>query len=284
MILVTGAGGTVGTALVEALKASGHAFRAAHHSPEKTAKAKSHGDDAVRIDFAEPATLPPALEGVDAVFLLGTGLRGQAEGETSLVNATKNSGVKKLVKLSVWRAPEEEYSLAEMHRSVERAIEESGLDWTFLRPNGFMQNFANHMAESIKEKGAIYQPAGDTRISFVDVRDIAAVAAQALTSEGHAGKAYELSGPQALSYREVAGIFTRVLGREVSYVALTDEHARAGMLDAGMPDFYADAMIGLNRAYRDGIAKQVTPDVEDVTGRPPVSFEQFVRDYAHSFR
>lgn len=136
MILVTGAGGTVGTALTEVLKAEGHRFRAAYHSPDKAEKAKSKGYDAVQLDFAAPETLRRALAGVETVFLLGTGIRGQVEGETNVVNAAKAAGAKKLVKLSAWGAADEQFSLAKMHRTIECTIEASGLAWTFLRPNG----------------------------------------------------------------------------------------------------------------------------------------------------
>ena len=226
----------------------------------------------------------PALAAVDAVFLLGAGIRGQAEREINVVNAAKAAGVRRLVKLSVWSAPAEQFGLVKIHRAVEREVEASGLTGTFLRSNGFMQNFAQHMAGSIKSQGAIYQPAGDAKISHIDARDVARVAARALTTRGHEAKAYELSGPQALSYDEAADILSRVLDRRISYVALSDDAAKAGMLAAGMPDFYADHMLDLFRAYRTGVASPVTADVKAVTGREPLAFEQFARDYADAFR
>lgn len=239
MILVTGAGGTVGTPLIAALKAGGHRFRAAYHSPDKADQARRNGLDAVLLDFAAPETLTPALAGVDTVFLLGTGVKGQIEGETNVVMAAKAGGVKRMVKQSVWAAGDEGYPLAKMHRTIEKAMESSGIAWTFLRPNGFMQNFADDMAGSIKDKSAIFQPAADCKISHIDARDIASVAARLLTASGHEGKAYDLSGPQALSYDEAAKTLSRVLGKDVTYVALKDEDARAGMTAAGLPDFYA---------------------------------------------
>ncbi|NMO14224.1 SDR family oxidoreductase [Pyxidicoccus fallax] len=284
MILVTGAGGTVGTALLEELKSARHAFRAAFHSQAKADKARAAGLDAVALDFEKPETLRPAMAGVDAVFLLGSGGAGQVEREINVVNAARAAGVKKLVKLSVWGAAEEGYSFAKLHRPIERAVEASGLAWTFLRANGFMQNFVNHMAGTLKAQGAIYQPAADTRISHVDVRDIARVAARALTASGHEGKAYDLSGPQAFSYGEAAEILSRALGRKIAYVPLSDEAAKAGMLGAGIPEHYAEALLDLYRYYRKGVASAVSPAVKDVTGREPTSFEQFARDHADAWR
>ncbi len=244
--------------------------------------AKSAGHDAVALDFGKPETLQPALAGVDTVFLLGTNIMGQTESETNVVNAAKASGVKKIVKLSMWGAAGEGFALAKIHRAVERAIEASGLAWTHLRPNGFMQNFVNHMAGSIKE-GVIYDSVGDSRISHIDARDIARVAVLALTASGHEGKAYELSGPQGLSYTEAADVLSRVLGKKVSYVAVTDEAAKAGMLAGGMPEFYADALVDLNQFYRKGDPGRVTTAVKDVTGRAPIAFQQFVKEHANAF-
>lgn len=215
MILVTGASGTVGTALIEELKTGGHRFRAAYHSAHKAEKASAEGYDAISLEFSEPKTLQPALAGVDTVFLLGAGARGQAEREINVIDAAKAAGVKRLVKHSIWGAAAERFSLAKIHRQVERAVEASGIAWTFLRPNGFMQNFV-HEAATIKSQDAIYQPAGDARISHIDVRDIARAATRVLTAPGHEGKAYELSGPQPLSYSEAANALSRVLDRKIS--------------------------------------------------------------------
>jgi uncharacterized protein YbjT (DUF2867 family) len=283
MILVTGAGGTVGTLLVEELRAAGQKPRVAYHSKEKAERAKAAGHDAVAIDFGEPETLRPALAGIDTVFLLGTGIKGQTEGETNVVNAAKAAGVKKIVKLSVWGAAGEGFTIARIHRPVERAIEASGLAWTHLRPNGFMQNFVNYMAGSIKAQGALYTPAADASISHIDARDIARVAAGVLTTSGHDGRAYDLSGPQALSYAEAAAILTRVLGKPVTYVAVSDEAAKSAMLSGGMPAFYADALVDLNQAYRRGAGAPVTTTVKDVTGRAPIAFERFAQDHAAAF-
>lgn len=283
MILVTGAGGTVGTAVLEELRAAGQRPRVAYHSREKAEKAKSAGHDAVALDFGKPETLKPALAGVDAVFLLGTGGMGQIEGETNVANAARAAGAKRIVKLSAWGAAGEGFAFAKIHRAVERTIEASGLAWTHLRPNGFMQNFVNYMAGSIKAQGAFYVPAADAKISHIDVRDIARVAVKALTAPGHEGKAYDLSGPQGVSYAEAAEILSRVLGRKVAYVAVTDEAAKAGMVAGGMPDFYADYLIELYQFYRKAGAGSVTTAVKDVTGRTPIALEQFLKEHAAAF-
>jgi len=283
MILITGAGGTVGTALVNELKESDQQIRLTFHSQAKAAHAAAAGYDAVAVEYAQPETLEPAFDGVDALFLLGTGVLGQAAGEINVVDAAKAAGVKRIVKLSVWSADAEEYALARMHRTVERAIEASGLEWTFLRPNNFMQSFIAYDADSIRAEGAFYIPAGAAKVNHIDVRDIARVAARALTAPGHAGKAYNLSGPRAISYTEVAGILSDVLGKQVRYVDVPDEAARSAIIAGGAPEQYADVLIELNQYFRAGGAAGVSAVVKDVTGRDPITFEQFAREHVAAF-
>jgi len=169
-----------------------------------------------------------------------------------------------------------------VHRAVERAIESSGLAYTFLRANGFMQNFLNHMAASIRA-GAISQPAGTAAISHVDVRDIAAVAARAFTQPGHAGRAYDLSGPEGLSYARAAEVLAAETGHPVKYVALSDAEAASQMVASGMPEFYAEVLVDLNRYYRTGAGSRVSSHTRDVLGRPARSFEQFVAEHRAAF-
>jgi uncharacterized protein YbjT (DUF2867 family) len=283
MIVVTGAGGTVGSELVRQLRAAKAPVRAAYHSAAKVDAAKADGLDAVAVDFAKPESLAPAFRGADALFLLFAGGMGQTEGEIAAVEAAKASGVKRIVKLSVIGADGDDYSFARIHRPVERAIEASGLAWTHLRPNGFMQNVVNYFAATIRDHGAFYQPAGDARISHVDVRDIARVAAAALTGTGHDGKAYTITGPEALTYHEVAAKLSAATKKEIRYVALSDDDAKQGMVAAGIPAFYADYLVDLNRHYRAGGGSVVTDAVRAVTGSAPTAFDDFARDHAAAF-
>ena len=284
MILVTGAGGTVGSAVVKALGDARARYRVAYHSKDKAEMARAAGQDTAVLDFARPETLAPALGGVDKVFLLGATTEDQADRETRVVREAKKAGVEHLVKLSVWEAAKERYGFARVHRKVEKEIEASGLAWTFLRPNCFMQNAANYLAGTIKSQGAFYQPTGDARVSHVDVRDIAALAAKALTEAGHEGKAYDLSGPNALSWGEVAETIGKAIGKAVKYVPVSDEDGRKGMLAAGIPVFYADLLLDLYRFYRNRGADRVSPAVPQALGRPAISFERYVRDHVELFR
>jgi hypothetical protein len=173
MILITGAAGTVGSEVVKGLMAAGARVRVGY----RNRKPDAPGADAVPFDFDRPEMISPALAGVEKVFLLSN----IVSHELNLVRAAKAAGVRHVVKLSVWRAHEEAYSFARWHRPVELELEGSGLAWTFLRPNLFMQNTVNFMGETIRRDGAFYMPSGSVRVSQIDARDIAAVAVQALS-------------------------------------------------------------------------------------------------------
>ena len=177
-------------------------------------------------------------------------------------------------------AAEEAYSLAKIHRPAEKAIETSGLAWTFLRPNSFMQNAVTFMAPTIRAEGTFYSASGQARISHIDVRDLAAVAVAALTTDGHDRAIYTLSGPEALTYDEVADELSKVLGRVIRHVSLPAADLRAGMLAEGMPAAIAERMLDLERYFREDRASSITDDVTRVTGRGPRRFADYVRNTA----
>jgi uncharacterized protein YbjT (DUF2867 family) len=195
------------------------------------------------------------------------------------VEAAKRAGVTHVVKLSVWGAEEDAFAIGRAHRSVEKAIEASGMRWTFLRPNGFMQNFSTYKRDGIRSQGVIADSTGDAAWSVVDARDVGAVAAKALTENGHEGHAYKLSGPEALSQPQMAERISKATGRSVRYVDLTDADYRAAQIGFGVPEGYSDALVDLNAYYRSGAGAPVTPDVAEVLGRPPGTFDRFVRDH-----
>jgi uncharacterized protein YbjT (DUF2867 family) len=280
MICVTGASGTVGSELIGQLASAGVSFRATYHSQGKTDAARARGIDAVVVDYGRPDTLGPVFEGCETVFLLGPNVLDQTQLELNCVDAAKAAGVRRIVKQSVLGAEGEDFSLAQVHRPVENAIEASGMAWTFLRPNGFMQNVVTYMGETIRTEGAFYSASGEAKISHVDVRDVAAVAVKALTEPGHEGKAYTVTGPEASSYGELADALSKVLGRSIRHVGLSPADYRAGLLAEGMPEELADRMLDLERYYREGQASRVTDDVREVTGRDPRRFAQYARDCA----
>ena len=269
MILVTGSTGKIGRELVAELGRLGAPFRVGSRKPG--------GGGGVLFDFDRPETFGPALAGVERMFLLTS---GGTDREIAAVEAAKKAGVRRLVKLSVWGADEDAFTIGRAHRAVEREIERSGLAWTFLRPNGFMQNFTTYKAAAIRDRGVIADSTGDSRWSIVDARDVGAVAARALTQIGLEGRAYRLSGPEALSQPEMAARISQAIGKPVRYVDLPDAEYRKIQIDHGTPAAYADALVDLNVYYRSGAGAPVTPDVQKVLGRKPGNFDDFVRTHA----
>jgi uncharacterized protein YbjT (DUF2867 family) len=177
-------------------------------------------------------------------------------------------------------AEEDSYSLAKVHRPVERAIESSGLAWTFLRPNSFMQNVVTFMSETIRAEGAFYSASGNARICHVDVRDIAAVAIHALTGGNHEGRAYTLTGPEALTYEVIAGEMSAALGRTIMHVSLPPSDMKKGMLAGGMHEELTDRMLDLERYFREDRASSISDDIKLVTGNNPRSFRDYLRETA----
>lgn len=275
---MTGATGTVGSEVIKQLSAKGANVRAGCHTVSKADKIKGPGVEIVEFDYGKPETVEAAFKGVEKLFLLIPIVDNMVEITAQLVEEAKKAGVKHIVKLSAMGADTEAVTpLLRWHGQAEKIIEESGIPYTFLRPTLFMQNF-------IGAQNAIYSNAGEGKVSFVDARDIAAVAAEALTGSGHEGKIYTITGPEAISYNQLAEILSNVLDKKIIYVNVSDEDTRKGAKEAGLPDWLFNSLIEGGRQTREGHMSVVLPTVEEVTGKKPRSFEQFARDYAQAFK
>jgi uncharacterized protein YbjT (DUF2867 family) len=270
MILVTGATGHVGTQVVAGLRERGVPFRVMSRDPERARE--QLGDVAVvRGDYDRPETLPPAMEGIDHVFLLTPGAPNQVAQEEAVVAAARRAGVEHVVKQSVLGAALDSRSvLVRWHAEAERLVESSGLGWTFLRPTLFMQ-----MTTALRDaEGTIYSIVGDARIAFVETRDIAAVAVEALTKPGHMGHIYQVTGPESLTWHDVAARLSEA-GLPSRYVPVSEGSSRES-LARYLPAWRVEPTLDLNREIARGLYDVVTRDVELVTGRPPHSFADFV--------
>src|SRR5438552_17809529 len=240
-VLVTGATGTIGRDVAKQLARKGAAVRAGVRDQAKARKQFGADIALATFDFEDTSSFPGALEGVEKVFLLPPLMSNQVEVAYAFVDAAKRGGVRHIVKLSAIGADASPpYTFGKWHAANEQHIRESGLAITFLRPNSFMQNFITYFPP---RDGTIYLPWGNGKASFVDTRDIAAVADEALTSDGHEGKTYTLTGPAALGIADVAQILSNVAGREIHYVDLPEPATRDGMLHAGVPQWQLDAMM-----------------------------------------
>jgi uncharacterized protein YbjT (DUF2867 family) len=276
MILVIGATGTVGSEVVRQLVATGERPRALVRDPATAHQQLGDQVEHVVGDLDRPETIAAALAGVDRVFLLTTQSSRQPEWERAVIGAAARAGVGQLVKLSVFRANEQSpLQVARQHGQAERVLAQSGLAATILRPVFFMQNLL-----AMVHDGAIATAAGDGRVAMVDARDIAAVAVATLTGGGHAGKTYTLTGPEALSFYQVASILSRQTGRPLRHVRVPPDKVRVALQGRGVAAWYADDMAKLHSMLAVGYEEVVTDDIHRVTGRPPRTLAQFAGDHA----
>ena len=281
MILITGASGNVGSEVLKQALSVGLKIRATFQSADRAAKAPA-GIEGVIMDYAQPETIRPALHGVEKIFLVGPPVRDLPVMEANFIKEVRAAGRKHIVKLSALGGRESMF--ASGHRDSEENIEASGLPYTFLRPNGFMQNLVNYNAAVIGSQNAFYGCQGAGAVSVLDIRDIAAVAVIVLAATGHEGKSYALTGGEALTNGQIAEKISRVAGRKINYVDLPPAKFKKAILSGGMPEWSADALLDLQRLYREGKASLLTDDVERLTGRKPITFDQFARDYAFAFQ
>ncbi|UOR05530.1 NmrA family NAD(P)-binding protein [Hymenobacter aerilatus] len=286
-ILVTGATGTVGAELVKALANRGVTVRAGVHSIIKGDRLKHLNPDVqlVEIDYRKPETLAVALTGVERVFLLPPPTPDQIELSRSLVEVAKQVGVRQLVQLSAAGAGRDAHiTIDQRHREIEQLVADSGLTYATLRPEGFMQNFVHQHCATIRDEGKFYLPLSDAQVAYIDVRDIAAAAATLLTADpaAHAGQAYHLTGPAALSGQQVAEALSQATGREVTYVPVAEEAARAAMQE--LPAERVEELLALYADYRAGHAAAISHEGAALLGRAPHTIQQFADDYQAQFQ
>lgn len=279
-ILLTGATGTVGSEVADRLYDSDERVRIAVRD---TAAAESQFDgqyEFVTFGFEQPETWGPTLADVDALFLMRPPVVG-VDQIREFVDAAGRVGVEHVVYLSVLGA---EKNPLLPHRRIEQHIEGTEMEYTFLRASFFMQNLGENHRQDIVEHNEIFVPAGSGKTSFVDIRDIAAVAVLALAEDGHEDRAYDITGAEALDYGEVADVFSEVLDRPMTYPNPSIPAFVRRMYARGYPLGFIVVMIGIYTTARLGLAARVTQDVRTVLGRDPISMQQFVTDYADTFQ
>ena len=277
MILITTPNGKVGSEVIKQLQAKDQALRVGAHTVGK-AQAAFPGTEVVHFDFADEGSVRAALQGVDKLYLASPGDM-EAAPVNRVTDLAGEAGVRQIVRLSAKGA---EYGDSPL-RQTELHLAASGLEWTLLRPSWFMQNFSTMSAEGIRQ-GTLAEPAETGATAFVDTRDIAAVAVAALTEPGHHGNAYAITGPEALDRDQVAHKLAAAIGRPVHYQALTPEQFEAGMRAAGTPETVVELMNGLYGFVRAGQTAEVTHDVQQVTGKAPISFDEFAREHVAAWR
>jgi uncharacterized protein YbjT (DUF2867 family) len=283
MILVTGATGHAGSQVVRALVEHGRDLRAFVRDPDK---AHSLFGDAVELalgDFADPHAVRAALEGAEDVVLSGPDDPRRVEWESGLIDAAAATGVRRIVKVSsIVAEPGAPVAFWDWHGQIEEHLRESRVSAVILRCGPYMSNVVAG-AEQVAREGRLYAPAGEARIAMIDPRDVGAAAAAVLTTAGHDGRTYVLTGPEAITYSQVAAELSAACAREVEYVDVPDEGAKQAMIEDGLPGFAAEQVVNVFMMLRQGVAEQVTATVEMLTGRPPRDFAAFARDHARLF-
>lgn len=283
-ILVTGATGTIGSALAQQLAEKGIPFRAMVRSIGNTGSLSSlKGVEIIAGDFNDPASVGKALQGIRKAFLL-TNSSAEAEiQQTNFVMQARQAGVQHIVKLSQLAASlHSPVRFLRYHGAVEQKILESGMDHTFLRPNLFMQGLLA-FREPIIKKGMFFASVDNAKVSLVDIRDIAAVAAAALITDDHINQVYDITGPESLSHDEIAATFSSVLGRPIKFVNVVPEEMRQAVLAAGFPQWQADGLIEDYAHYARGEASAISSAVREITGRQARDFNSFVKDHTQLF-
>ena len=283
MILITGASGTVGRTVLAEVARSGAKHRAMYRFKEDAAKAPAGTETAI-ADFADKASLARALRGVESVYLVCSPIPGLVQLEGNAIEASEEAGVQRIVLNSALGAGDYGKSFPSWHHKVEDKLKATKMANCILRPNSFVQNVVTYYAPGIRAQGAFYGAMGNARISYVDVRDIAAVAAEALRGSAHDGKTYELNGPEALTCAEVAEKISRHAGIRARYVDIPAEAQRKAMLDQGMPEWQVTALLELQEYYTGGRGGTVDGALEGLLGRPPITMDQFLEEFAGEFR
>lgn len=284
-VLITGATGTVSGALLDALADADVTLRALVRDKSKAEGIESRGVEIRVADLDTPESLPGAFEGVHDLWLLNPNSPRAPENSVNAVWAARQAGVERVVRLSaVGAAHDAPTRSGRLHALADTELENSGLHWTILRPHFLMQNLLDS-ADAIVEQGALYLNMGEGRLGMVDVRDVAEIAAKVLTDEPdrHHGKVYMPTGPEAVSFAQVAAQLHEATGNDVSYVAVPDDAARRAMLDAGLSEWLVGMLVEYGRAYSTGWGDFTTNHVEEVLARQPRSFADFARDHATAF-
>ncbi len=283
MILVTGASGNVGKTVLQEVAKSGAKHRAMYRSAAEAAKAPA-GTETVIADFAKPETLSDALHGVESVYLVCSPIPELVQLESNMIDACVAAGVKHVVQNSALGAGGYDKSFPSWHRKVEDKLRGTRLTWTILRPNSFHQNVVAFFAPTIRTQGVFYNSMRDAKNSFLDVKDIAVVAARSLAGGAHAGKIYDLNGPEAIDYTELARKISKVAGREVKYVDIPMDAQRKALLEQGMPEWLVSALLDLQQYYLSGKGGETDGLLQKLLGRAPITMVEFLKENAAEFR
>lgn len=284
MIYISAGGGYLGRSIVEQVALAGQRVRALVLNKDEARAIQGQNIEAVVGERARPESYAHTLKGCDVAMLVTRNALDLVEKDTAFCKAAKAAGVTRVVKVSAFGADvAAEKGAKQVHGQSEQAVRDSGLEWTFLRPQFFQQNML-WFADEIRKTGAFSLPMGAGRVGMLDHRDLAAVATKCLTAAGHDGKSYNLSGPALISCDDIARTISRVTGLAVRFNDIAPEAFSALLISMGRPAWHAQEMTVSYVGMSKGVSAVLTQDVERILGRPATSFEQVAQDYAHVLR
>ncbi len=270
-ILIIGASGLVGSAVAAQLKSQGQSVRTT------TSKKAAATADNVYLNLQTGEGLKDAFEGIDRAFFMSpAGYADPYSLLAPLIQEAKRRGLQKVVLMTAMGV---NYDESTPFRRAEVELEKSGLGYNIIRPNWFMQNFHTFWIGGIKEFGKILLPAGDAKTSFIDSRDISEVAAKLLLDDSQSGKAFDLTGPEALTHAQVASLISQGTGRKVAYQEIEPTALKKSLLQAGLPEDYSDMLLFILEKLKAGYSAAITESVPQLLGRPARKFAGYVQDY-----
>jgi len=277
-VLITGSTGSIGRNICQILKRQEVPFKAASREVDNAKQILGKGVNVVEFDFDDPETFEDALDNVDRIFLLGPPMALNLDQLLMpFVTFAEKNNVNRIVYLSAFKS-EKLTGKLNFHVKMEDNLKEGSFQYTILKPSFFSQNFKNYEYENIMERGVTYVPAGSGKAAFIDVRDIAEVAVETLTSDGHLQKSYDLTGPQSLSYYDAAEILSEVLGKKITYPEPSPKEYAKTLIEAGMPEFMADYMNGIYGLIRNDQVDHVSPEVNNILGKEPIDLKTSLKD------
>lgn len=284
MITVTGATGNIGSLLSPKLKATGKPVRLVTRDPSKLDSLKGDNVEVVEGSLADSASITRAVDGAERLVIICAPDPQGGQWEMDAVDAAKASGVKHVVMVSALGASADSpIVLAQNHHKAEEHLKASGVGYTIIQPHYFFQNLYLSMP-TIQGEGKVYNCQGDGKISAIDADDIAEVLTKILTEDGHAGKTYMLTGPEALDFATMCKKLGDAAGRSIEHVNIPEEAYAGALKQAQLPDWLADDLAKMAAVFGMGVAADVSPHVEEILGRPPRSFDNFARDHAPAFK
>ena len=282
-ILITGATGNISSGIITRLKGSEHRLQALVRNPEKAEELKRQGVELRVGDLEKPWTLDTAFAGADIVWILASPGPRAPEQCSNALWAARQAGAKHVVRLSAFGASHTAPTVnSRLHALSDAELAASGIPFTILKPHYFMQNLLL-AAQSIAQQGAMYFALADGKMGLIDSRDISEFAAHVLTSAGHEGKTYTLTGPASISMHQIAAAIGEAIGKPVKYVPVTPEAERQAILQMGMDEWMVNLLSDYSAAYSTNWGDQVTDDFQRVTGKSPRSITQFAQDFAAAF-